>query len=411
MATALYDYKSKDRPSRLLVGTLTLAVCVNFLVALAFGPFLPYIASELSLPIALVGQIPGAITLGAGFLGFLVGPVAERLGYRVTVGLGVAGVAVSAAVVSLAQGFVFLIVGATIAAIGRAIINPMAWTISGSVFEAGQARQRALGWSLAGVPLAGIVGIPLLSALGELFGWRSAFIAVTAGACVTAVLCVWIVPTLREAVANDESSATYADVWRVFVSGSAVRNLIGASLLSSAGTWTVWTYIGAFFAQQHSAGLQYVSAVYLVCGVGLLVGNVVVARLLRHRAPLRVLLICRLAAAILYGLALSIPLGAVAATAVLATAMFCVGTSQVVTADMLVGASTAGRATVLAVNGSALSLGAALGAGLGGAALALGGYAAISGCAGLVSVLGVVALARTRVDAIGADVPRAALGM
>src|SRR5690349_4489091 len=113
---------SNTRPPRLLVGALSIAVCVNLLVALSFGPFLPYIASDLDLPVALVGQIPGAITLGAGLLGFLVGPIAERFGYRLTLGLGVAGVAVSASAVSVAQGFVFLVIGATIAAIGRAII-------------------------------------------------------------------------------------------------------------------------------------------------------------------------------------------------------------------------------------------------------------------------------------------------
>jgi predicted MFS family arabinose efflux permease len=245
-----------------------------------------------------------------------------------------------------------------------------------------------------------------LSALGALIGWRSAFVALAAVGSGTILLCVWVVPTLRESVANAELSTTYADVWRALTSRTAVRNLISANLLGSAGTWAVWTYIGAFFAQQHHAGLQYVSAVYLTCGLGLLAGNVVVARILRKRAPLRVLITCRLGAAILYGAALFIPFGPIAATAVLIAAMFCIGINQVVTADMLISARHAGRATVLAVNGSALSLGAALGAGLGGAALTLGGYAAISGCAGLISLLAVAVLVRMPGDAVFGDTPR-----
>jgi predicted MFS family arabinose efflux permease len=61
--------------------------------------------------------------------------------------------------------------------------------------------------------------------------------------------------------------------------------------------------------------------------------------------------------------------------------MLMVGVSVVLGADLLAAETPAARATTQTLNGSALSLGLALGAALGGLALSLGGYPAIGLCA------------------------------
>jgi len=80
---------------------------------------------------------------------------------------------------------------------------------------------------------------------------------------------------------------------------------------------------------------------------------------------------------LLVGGALLLPLPAPAVAGLLTFALGLHAVSHVATAAILTGETPAGRATTMALNGSAAMLGQALGAGLGGLLLALGGYAAL----------------------------------
>jgi hypothetical protein len=60
-------------PARGLVPTLTLATFVNHLNVIAWNPFLPFIAAELGVTAALLGQVLALMTLLATSLGLVIG--------------------------------------------------------------------------------------------------------------------------------------------------------------------------------------------------------------------------------------------------------------------------------------------------------------------------------------------------
>ena len=82
----------------------------------------------------------------------------------------------------------------------------------------------------------------------------------------------------------------------------------------------------------------------------------------------------------LIGLSLMLPLPALAAVACMAAGWLMHGLVMVSTVVLLVGQSPAGRATTLTLYGAAMNLGVALGAALGGFALARAGYIALGLC-------------------------------
>ncbi len=75
-----------------------------------------------------------------------------------------------------------------------------------------------------------------------------------------------------------------------------------------------------------------------------------------------------------------LPLPAPVAVALMAAGWLMHGLIMVSTVVLLVGQSPAGRATTLTLYASAMNLGVALGAALGGLALARGGYVALGLC-------------------------------
>jgi MFS transporter, DHA1 family, multidrug resistance protein len=71
-------------PARGLVSTLALATFVNHLNVIAWIPFLPFIAEAHGISVSLLGQIPALMLLLSAFLGLVIGPLADRSGYRRT---------------------------------------------------------------------------------------------------------------------------------------------------------------------------------------------------------------------------------------------------------------------------------------------------------------------------------------
>ncbi|MGH9173657.1 MAG: MFS transporter, partial [Vicinamibacterales bacterium] len=68
--------------SRLLMAALCMPASLAVLNALALSPFLSTIADELDTSVALLGQALTATGLLGASFGLIVGPAADRLGYR-----------------------------------------------------------------------------------------------------------------------------------------------------------------------------------------------------------------------------------------------------------------------------------------------------------------------------------------
>src|SRR5262245_21413952 len=61
---------------------LPLAAFVSSLGTFAVGPFLPAMAADLGIGVALLGQVPALAALASAGLGLAVGPLADRVGHR-----------------------------------------------------------------------------------------------------------------------------------------------------------------------------------------------------------------------------------------------------------------------------------------------------------------------------------------
>src|SRR5260370_22557772 len=69
-------------PAKGLVPMLSLAAFVNHLNLIAWNPFLPSIAEAHGVTVALLGQVPALMLLLSASLGLVIGPLADRYGYR-----------------------------------------------------------------------------------------------------------------------------------------------------------------------------------------------------------------------------------------------------------------------------------------------------------------------------------------
>jgi predicted MFS family arabinose efflux permease len=363
--------------SRRILATICLAPIAALLISIAFGPFLPTIASELGTSVAVVGQIPALSMLGAAVLGLIAGPFADHYGQKRALLIGVGAVSASALLTALAGNLLVLVLAALVGAVSRALVQPVALAIAGAHFD-GAMRARAIGWVVAAMSGAPIAGVPALTAIAEIHGWRVAFAAL-------AVVSLLIVAFGRWALPSDPAPAArrlrLGDVLAGYAPLSRHRptvGLIGSSFLRNVGTWVFFTYLGAFLIERHGLSVVEAGWGYTTLGVGFLAGSLLAGERL-SALPLRPLAIAGAAAhGILIGGPILLPTSPVVILALMTVGVAVAGVGQVATTMLLASESPAGRATTMTLNQSSFSLGSAAGGALGGVLLVVGGYEALA---------------------------------
>jgi len=220
-----------------------------------------------------------------------------------------------------------------------------------------------LGWSLASV-----LGMPAHSYVAETLGWRWAF-GLVAVLSVGAAWGVW--RALPDGVRPPPLSLRH---WGTALSNPLFMGMVAVTALSGAGQFTLFSYFAPYYRQGLDASAAGVSFLFLWFGAFGLLGNLLLSRSVdRWGAARCVNFTLGLMAVSLATWPLA---GSVAAMAVVLVpwALGCFSSNSAQQARLSASAPAFAPA-LLALNTSAIYIGQAVGAGGGGALLAVGGYA------------------------------------
>jgi len=225
-------------------------------------------------------------------------------------------------------------------------------------------RASAVGLVMSGLTSATLVGVPLAAWLGQHLGWRAAFVLVGAIAALACVLIQRGVP--------DDPAAHGASPLRELsaLARPQVWLTLGIAAIGFGGMFAVFSYIKPLLTEVTGMGVDAVPLVLALFGVGMVIGNLVGARL-ADRA-----LMPTIAGLLVWSV---LVLGAIPFTAPYTAAIcinvFLLGTIVAIAPALQIRLmDTAGDAQTLAaaLNHSAFNTANALGAWLGGVAIAAG---------------------------------------
>jgi DHA1 family inner membrane transport protein len=230
-------------------------------------------------------------------------------------------------------------------------------------------RASAIALMFAGLTLANVLGVPLGTALGQALGWRSTFWAVVViGLVSAAAIAAWLpsnIPMKRADLGREV---------RVLREPQVLLAML-MSTLASASLFSVFTYITPLLERVSGIAPQWVTAVLLLFGVGLTVGNVAGGRLADWKLMPSVLAVFVAVIAVLAAFVFTSREAFAAAVTVFAWGVVVFALVPLLQLRVV---DTAADAPNLAstLNQGAFNLGNATGAWLGGVAITLGvGYA------------------------------------
>ncbi len=134
-------------------------------------------------------------------------------------------------------------------------------------------KARAVALMFTGLTLANVLGVPLGTAIGQAFGWRSTFWVVTAIGVVTIAGLIAALPRDRQ----EEQSSILREI-------AALRNgrlwmALSVTVFFSASMFTLFTYIAPLLREVTGVSPEGVTWTLFLIGIGLTVGNLIGGKL------------------------------------------------------------------------------------------------------------------------------------
>jgi DHA1 family inner membrane transport protein len=368
------------------------------LVALAVGGFaigttefasmgvLPEIAGDLGVSIPTAGHAITAYALGVVVGAPLFAVLGARLPRKRLLLALMSAITLANLASTLAPTFGLFVASRFLSGLPHGAYFGIGAVVASSLV-APERRARAVAMTMMGLTVANIVGVPLATLLGQHLGWRSTYGTVVAIGLLTLVGLELLVPRVSPqpgAGPRQELSALKRpQVWLTLALGS----------IGFGGLFAVYSYVTPTLTTVSGASAATIPLVLAIFGVGMTAGNVLGGRLAdwsigRTLAGGSVAVIAVL---------LSFPLTAhhlVPAVATLFLLPLASGCMLPALTARLMDVSRDGKSLASSLNHSALNVGNALGAWLGGLVIAAGfGYTAPALVGAALAAAGLLVLA------------------
>jgi DHA1 family inner membrane transport protein len=352
---------------------------------------LPEVAQDLGVTIPQAGHVISAYALGVVVGAPVLAVLAATWGRRALLVALMLVFAMGNFASAAAPGYAWLNALRFAAGMPHGTYFGVAALVAAGLAAPGQ-RARAIGLVMTGLTLATLLGVPLAAWLGQLFGWRAAFVLVGAMALLAAALIHREVP----AMAAPPGASPLREL-------GALRNkqvwlTLGIGAIGFGGLFAVFSYVKPTMIEVAGLPLAGVPVVLALFGLGMVVGNVLGSRLADRALMPTVggMLVWSVVVLVAYVFtAQSVVLGSIN--------IFLIGTTVAICpALQLRLMDVAGEAQVLAaaLNHSAFNMANALGAWVGGLAISAGlGWTSTGWVGALLALAGLGVFAWAVVDA------------
>ncbi|MFC5755800.1 MFS transporter [Rhizobium sp. GCM10022189] len=258
---------------------MPLALLVLALSSFAIGTtefvimgLLPEVAADLSVTIPQAGWLVTgyalAVALGAPVMAVSTARLKRRSALIMLMAFFIAGDLLCA----IAPNYWVLMIARIVTALCHGAFFGIGSVVAANLVSEDR-KARAVALMFTGLTLANVLGVPLGTAIGQAFGWRSTFWVVTAIGVVTIAGLIAALPRDRQ----EEQSGILREI-------AALRNgrlwmALSVTVFFSASMFTLFTYIAPLLRDVTGVSPEGVTWTLFLIGIGLTVGNLIGGKL------------------------------------------------------------------------------------------------------------------------------------
>ena len=368
------------------------------LIALALGGFgigltefvimglLPEVAADFGVSEAAAGWLISgyalAVVVGALALTAAVTRLPKKPVLLALMVLFIVGNLVSA----LAGDYQIMLAGRILAALSHGAFFGIGSVLAAAMVPAHK-QAGAIAIMFTGLTAANVLGVPFGTLLGQHFGWRSTFWAITVIGVVAFIGILALVPKPK----RDDAPASLLAELRAFRSGQVWLS-IAVTVLGYGGMFGAFTYIAYTLTEVSGFASTTVPWLLILFGVGLLVGNIVGGKAADRNIDRTLIVVIAVLTVILVAFAATAQ--SPVATVIALVLMGGFGFATVPALQMRVMRYASAAPTLASgANIAAFNLGNALGAWLGGVTITAGlGYTSPIWAGAAITLLGLIVI-------------------
>ncbi|ANT63583.1 MFS transporter (plasmid) [Salipiger sp. CCB-MM3] len=233
-----------------------------------FSPMglLPVIANDLEISIPTAGLIVTAYAFGVMVFAPIVTLAARRMARNRLLILLAVILAAGNVMAAVAPSYEVLLAARVMTALCQGTFFGVGSIVAAGLVAPGR-QAGAVATVFMGLTVANVAGVPALTYLGDLAGWRVPFMFIAALGLATAFA---LMKALPHQPASGDTNAK-AEI-RVMLRRRVLAAL-GMTVLTSTGQFTVFTYIAPMLQDGVGASAALVTIALIVVGLGMTVGN------------------------------------------------------------------------------------------------------------------------------------------
>lgn len=353
-------------------------------------PFAPALARELSLPLGAVTSIIAA-TQCTSILGLFSGPIADRIGNRFMMRVGLGLLAVGMLICGLVPQYWFIFTGLVLAGFGKTVFDPAIQSFIGHTVPF-EKRGRIIGIIETSWAGATLFSIPALGLLISHSGFQTSFITLALLASCCWLYVGFVIPH------TTETTGTYREKAKVSIATALLETLryrptaamMAFGFWISLGNDALFVVYGFWFEKEFAVSLVTLGFTTVAIGSAELLGETLTS-LFSDRIGLRNFLLLALSLVVISYLLLPV-LGFALLPAMLGIFLVFLffETAMVTSFGLSTELMPQARATMMAGFYAAGGIGRVLGVILGGLGWKLGGIKLVAGGAAFATITGLL---------------------
>ena len=380
-----HELKRNTSPGRMILFSLLLSRFATASPGALLGLLLIDIGRDFNRPVGVMGQIQAVSSVVAVVFALLMGIISVKYNQRKLILVGLLAYNIATLGCGLSPNYAIMLLLYSLVGIGSAMVLPMTMTIVTDLYSP-EKRGSILGYLMASLSISFIIGAVIIGYIGELFGWRMAFLGYAFPLFLLSLfLCIYSLPLKIGGDHKIEGDDYLIGFKAIRKNKSAIAALV-VVVLANASWQAVLLYSTAYIRTRFGFSSGFASVMLLIGATLFTIGAIVGGRVLNRFGRKRLSVITAIIAGI-FTMAFAVMPSFWLTQLFIWLSCWFVGMRVTAFTTLELEQVPEFRGTMMSVDSAFSSLGSALGSLLGGAALQLSGYGLMSVTLGALHVI------------------------
>jgi predicted MFS family arabinose efflux permease len=234
----------------LIVPSLTFTSFVTGTPGILTGLLLIDIGMTFGVPVGIMGQVHTASSIVAFISALLVGILSVRFRHKSLLWFGLFCVLVSALGCAFSQSYLMMLLFYPLTGFGMSLTGTMAMTLIAEYFSL-EGRSMAISWNIAGGSLAYVIGSLIITFLSGYGGWRMAYTGFVIPATIIGLMLAYFgLPSTPQSPKDRLNGWSFMEGYRAILLNRSAVACQWSTVLRVASFQMVLLYGVSFFRQQ-----------------------------------------------------------------------------------------------------------------------------------------------------------------